>query len=221
MFKEQNLSNSIYQDNTFIREDEIAGEAPWIWTRGDSGAWDGPKSDWENSHQNKYFKHVKKYDCVVTAGGNHGIHARFYSKLFKAVYVFEPDPMNFHCLVQNAQYDNVIKMQAALGDKPKLISLNNEHRGNTGAYTVNEHVPGIIPCITLDSLDLPSCDLLQLDVEDYELSVLLGAYNTIIEYRPVVILENGHKDHIADYMRALHYVQADQSVSDAIWVPEG
>jgi hypothetical protein len=41
----------------------------------------------------------------------------------------------------------------------------------------------------IDDMHLPSCDLIQLDIEGYELFALQGAQRTIEQYRPVIMIE--------------------------------
>jgi hypothetical protein len=47
------------------RNDTVAGIGPWYWIASDTGAWDGPKTDWENSHSQKWFNSVPNWDVCV------------------------------------------------------------------------------------------------------------------------------------------------------------
>lgn len=67
-----------------------------------------------------------------------------------------------------------------------------------GVWQVQEDPEGSIKIITIDSLNLPRCDLLHLDVEEFEPNVLQGAEKTIAKYKPVIILEAGHGGDIAE-----------------------
>lgn len=202
-----------YDDLVHIRKDDIQGETNWVWPISDDGAWTGPRNDWISNHSDKYFKYLEKMDVVVTAGANCGMHVRFFAKKFKKVYAFEPDPLNFHCMVNNCQYDNVIKLQAALGDECKLVGLNNDSKGNVGVHTVQ---PGeLYPMLTIDTLNLDACDLIQLDVEGYERFIIKGAVETIKKYRPVITAENGHT--CEDILIAMGYEGVDQSASDKVF----
>ena len=134
--------------------------------------------------------HVQAFDVCVQAGGNVGVWAKILAEKFHAVYTFEPDPENFSCLVRNVPEHNVVKFNAALGEGPAFIQVgapDEAHRNNCGAYQVMGQ--GIYPVMTIDSLDLPACDLLYLDIEGYELFALQGAYKTIEKYHPVVSIE--------------------------------
>ena len=48
--------------------------------------------------------------------------------------------------------------------------------------------------ITLDSYSFKRVDLLKIDVEGFELDVLLGAENTIRQFKPRIIIETHSKE---------------------------
>ena len=146
---------------------------------------------------------------VIQAGGNVGYYALEYSKMFKTVYTFEPDYINFMCLVLNVPQENVIKMQACLGDKITPVDIERNVNSpftlrdedgtiekieglNTGGYFVNG--PGKIPSLTIDNLNLEDVDLIHLDTEGYEGPILHGSVNTIMKYKPLIVVEIGHNN---------------------------
>lgn len=197
------------------------GDDIWTWIASDDGAWDGPANDWKTSHSTRYFEHLKNCRSVITAGANQGMYVRFYAKKFQTVYAFEPDPLNFHCMVMNNQADNVVKMNCALGEAPGFCKVSRHNQAtNTGTWTVDRDDHAHIPILTLDSLMIPDLDLLQLDVEGYESNIILGGLASIERCKPVIILENGHKDDVKAMMNSIGYVYRDQSVSDAIFISE-
>ena len=209
----------MHSRETVFRQESVGELHGWTWPATDTGAWTGPKMDWETSHSHKYLQYLKGRRAVVTAGANCGMYARHYGYLFETVYAFEPDPLNFYCLVNNCQLNNVIKMQCALGEKAGLISINRNYQDNVGMNTVNEDetTDPRFPLITIDSLNLRYCDLIQLDVEGYETKVLLGAKKTIKKFSPVIILENGERFN-QEIIAELGYEYVDSSVSDDIYV---
>lgn len=127
------------------------------------------------------------FDVAVQAGGHCGVWPRDLGVEFGAVYTFEPDPVNFHCLCANAPAQNVFKFNAALGDKRGLVDLDRRP-ANCGAHQVSG--PGRIPVLMIDDLGLSSCDLIYLDIEGYELPALKGAHRTIQAFRPVIAVED-------------------------------
>lgn len=137
---------------------------------------------------------VRNKILAVQAGGNVGVFPVAMSHLFGQVFTFEPDPDNFHCLKLNLKtHDckNVKAYNAGLSDHPGTCGMfepENEPN-NCGALQVQEDTGNIL-LTTIDTFDLPFCDLIYLDVEGFEDKALLGAKETIAKYKPVIVTEN-------------------------------
>lgn len=205
----------------------LEGEDDWTWIKSDNGAWDGPHRDWYQHHSKLYFEHIKTFDVCVCAGANQGMYARFLAKRFQTVYAFEPDPLNFHCLVVNNQVDNVIKMNCALGETNGFCLVQRSSMENTGTFKVVSKEPEMIdlglmrvPMLSLDSMNFQTLNFLQLDAEGFEIHILLGAKETIKRCFPVISAENGKTKEIEKLMSELSYVNVGQSVADTIWMPK-
>jgi FkbM family methyltransferase len=198
-----------------IREEFIEDIGPWQWIATDDGAWDGPRTDWLNSHVHKWLSRVQNFDACVQAGGCQGQYPRLLSTRFQAVYTFEPDPLSFHVLVNNCQVPNIIKFNAALGCNRTFLSMNTPNMGNVGMHTVKEG--GIIPQLHIDDLGLPTCGLIALDMEGAEFDALRGGEDTIKRCKPVITCENGNAN-ISEYLGSLGYDKVDQSMADTIYV---
>jgi FkbM family methyltransferase len=210
-----------YKDLLKIRDTRVYNNpfTEWVWPAEDNGAWDGPVADF-TMHFEKYKQHIRKWDVVVQAGGNCGLYPRLFAEHFKYVYTFEPDPLNFHCLVNNCQLDNVIKINAALGDSNKLIRVQRAAMNNVGMHKVTTETPNdqelFIPMFTIDQLALTQCDLIQLDVEGYEANIIAGAFDTISRLKPLITCENGNNN-IAEILAPYGYERVDQSHSDSYY----
>jgi FkbM family methyltransferase len=155
--------------------------------------WWWPKNDSLEKRLLKYAdlpqqikKYVNSFDTAVQAGGNTGFYTAQYAAMFDTVYTFEPDYLNFQCMSMNLTEQNIIKLQACVGDTHGLVGLNIVDR-NRGENSVNG--TGIYPMLTIDDLSLNACDLIHLDIEGYELYAIKGAVNTIVKYKPTVVLE--------------------------------
>ena len=166
----------------------------WYWPSADgNGNPEGPGSCWYGLSVGApdlpklVSQHVPEKKVVVQAGGNCGLYVKQYAEIFDIVYTFEPDPVNFFCLNLNVTNENVIKFQACLGNQHQTVSV-----GRTMPDVGSTHVTGTgnIPTMLIDDLNLTRCDLINLDVEGYELNVLGGAINTIQRCRPVIALED-------------------------------
>ena len=198
-------------------------EEPWLWIKGDGGpgtdggAWVGPREDWIHSHSQKFFTRVKKFDVVIQAGGNLGIYPRLLASRFKTVYTFEPDPLNFHCLVNNCQLDNIVKINAALGTECGPCRLIRNRRENVGMHRVEENKFGTTMMLSIDSLNFEQCDMICLDTEGFEEQIIEGALETIRQFGPVITAENKNGSNIEPWLKDIGYEIVDQSVSDTIF----
>jgi len=156
----------------------------WVWPIDDVSCW-----RYMMSHPNLpslISSHVPDKKVCVQAGGNMGYYVKQYAELFENVYTFEPEPINFYCLNQNIQHENVFKYQACLGHDRNLVNLKIKtlNRGKNYVKGV-----GKIPTLRIDDLNLTTCDLIHLDIEGFEFFALQGAVNTIKKCKPVVALE--------------------------------
>jgi FkbM family methyltransferase len=170
-------------------EKVVLHEKEWFKIIGDH-AFPFVLDDWHSSYKEAYLKRLKDTSVVVQAGGFCGIYPRLFSEIFKMVYTFEPDPLNFFCLTMNCQNDNIIKNQAALGKVHQMISVHRSCGTNKGMNTVVKTQYSSIPSYKIDDLDLSKCDLIQLDTEGYEFNILQGALSCIDQHRPVIAVED-------------------------------
>jgi len=135
------------------------------------------------------LKHVTDFDICVQAGGNVGYWPIYLSDKFGLIYTFEPDEQNYACFKENVTEENIIVERKALGiTVGETGSLDGDPR-NCGAYQIDEDGDDF-EIISVDSLDLPSCGFLCLDIEGYELNALKGAIETIKAFSPVIMLED-------------------------------
>jgi FkbM family methyltransferase len=160
---------------------------------------------------------------AVQAGGNVGVWPLHLAKYFNMVHTFEPDSVNYACLMRNvAAKTNISAMRAALGARESEATVLRQ-AGNSGATRIIEGSG--VHVITLDSLGLSDVDLLQLDIEGYELFALKGAEQTILKYSPLIVLElKGHgekygydDDQVIDWLRVRGYQQVGIAHRDIIF----
>jgi FkbM family methyltransferase len=217
-----------YDHLLHIREDYVSGVGPWTWAKTDIHGWAGPKQNWEQGHKNMIDGFVKEKHTVVQAGGNMGMYPRLLSDMFQRVYTFEPDPINFHCLVANCQKDNIIKLNAALGFRHELVEMSvdpfPDWEINYGIRTVVKSENSSIPTLTIDDLNLDRCDLIMLDVEFQELNVLKGTVNTLERFDPILFVEyhpfNNEKINPAPFLKAFGYHHVAWSFHDLIFAKQ-
>lgn len=144
--------------------------------------------------------------AIIQAGGHCGLYPLMFTEYFKMVFTFEPNALNFHCLVDNCQGENIIKMNLALGKEPGKVRSVVINPINTGMNRVIDAGDSeyYVPIIPLDSLGLTGIDMIELDLEELEYDALLGARKTIETNKPVLMIENS-TDQIKEYLSELGY----------------
>ncbi len=132
---------------------------------------------------------------VVDGGANVGAWTKTMAAEFDAVHSFEPNPDVYPCLKRNVEdwgiADKVTVYPNGLSDRSESVAIETSKTGRTATGRISG--AGDIECVTIDSLDLPACSLLKLDVEGYEAQALNGARRTIEKFRPWILIENKRK----------------------------
>lgn len=164
-----------------------------------------------------------KKQTAIQAGGNVGIWPREFSKHFEKVISFEPDDLNFECMIKNIENINNIEIyNTALGAAAGAGALNRVSY-NCGAHYLKDGDE--FQVMTIDSLDLDSCDLIQLDVEGFELNALKGAIKTIDAFHPIIMVEDkglsnrygSNKGDIEKWLTPLGYTRCAETARDIIF----
>jgi len=201
----------------------------WTWPASDENSWEG-----QNKHLDlvdHILPFLKGKEVMIQAGGNCGLLLSTFVDHFNSIYTFEPDPINFYCLTQNIATDNVYKIQACLGNTNGTTKVQQLIRPGKPHDTGGVHIcgDGYLPLLSIDSLNLPNCNLIQLDIEGYEYNALQGAINTIKKYKPVLCIEfcekwlNRYESTSEDIMQlvdSLGYELVDEYGVDKIFVPK-
>lgn len=180
-----------FEKLTYLREECVEGIGPWVWPIADHGAWEGPSQEFA-SIRDAILDKCHKRDVIITAGGCCGMYPRLWAESFKKVFTFEPAPLNWYCLWKNCPQDHIYKYNAAVGERQTEVWLKIADYSNVGTNTISpveDKNTITVPQVTIDSLNLSACDAIQLDIESYEPSAILGAAETIKTFRPVVCLE--------------------------------
>lgn len=199
--------------NVFYLDYELENVNRWMVIEGDE-AFTDIGNGWPK-YKAVFEEHVKEKGVAVQAGGYCGIFPRMMSNMFQRVYTFEPDPINFFCMVNNTPSSNVFRYQAALGKEHGLISIEYMNLNNAGMKKVGK-APGVIPTMRVDDLNLERCDLIMLDIEGYEFNAILGAEKTIDLYRPVISVEDTNPL-IENVLSAYNYKKIAEVYRDTIY----
>lgn len=189
------------------RETEIRDG--WLWPIKDKRCWRATMRHIQMPQE--IIQHVEKRRVAVQAGGNCGVYAKQYADHFETLYTFEPENLNFYCLTQNlSEHNNVYKIQSFLGKGTEHTAgirnpADKQSEPNSGMFEKHDG-PGAIPVLAIDQLGLDNCDLIHLDIEGGEYDALLGAEQTIKQFRPLICLEwFQNQEKLADLIESWAY----------------
>lgn len=117
------------------------------------------------------------------------------------VFAFEPQRLAYQALCGNIALNSLINawgFHAAVGAAPGRIMvpvLDPFRETNIGGLSLGKWNQGDeVAVMTLDSLALPACHLIKIDVEGMELDVLVGGNRLIGASRPALYLENDRRE---------------------------
>lgn len=156
-------------------------------------------------------------------GANIGVYTLLFSRFSKFVYSFEPNPRNLSFLYRMLEINKIKNAQvirSAVSDFVGFYSFKETNSCATGKLDDEGNLK-----VRVTSLDkfiekskiLP--DVIKIDVEGAELSVLEGAKNCILEYHPVIVLET-HGDELKkkcfEFLKDLNYKEIIPLDSESI-----
>jgi FkbM family methyltransferase len=157
---------------------------------------------------------VRPGSVVVESGSNVGAHTIPLARLVGnkgIVFAFEPQRVVFQTLCANVALNSLSNVEcrhAALGDKSGTIAvpaLDYSRENNFGGLGLGGYKHGEpVLVVTIDSLELPRCDFIKVDVEGMEIQVLQGARRTIEKYQPVLYVENDREAQSAELITLIH-----------------
>jgi FkbM family methyltransferase len=209
-----------------ITDQVILNDSGFTWPKNGTYTWEALNR--ETDHISHIRPYLRNTNVMVQAGGNCGLVVKPFADIFKQIYTFEPDPVNFYCLNLNLPFTNVNKIQACLGHMHEMVDLANPFTDDVGGYHV---APGtVIPTLKIDDLELVECDLIMLDMEGYEFNALKGGEETIKKHRPILCVEifdqwlgrfNTTPTEVVEYItNVLGYTQVAGYSSDYIYAPK-
>jgi FkbM family methyltransferase len=155
--------------------------------------------DYGKADRDAAYPYVKRWRRALDVGANVGIFSCNFAEKFDEVVAFEPMPRTRECLAANVP-PNVRIEDCAVSDEEGV--LNMYLTGSTGGSFVCDHPDVITPdrrlkarrmvqarARTLDSFEFDAVDLIKLDIQGAEYVALVGARETILRHRPVIMVE--------------------------------
>ena len=152
-------------------------------------------TNWLKEIHNDIFNGV-----AIDVGANIGNHSVFFSKFFKKVYSFEPNPKTFKLLEINSKLSNNIYVKKMGLSNKEVISNLLENKSNIGGSKLTNKKSEKTIDIKLTTLDQEiniikeKINLLKIDVEGHEFEVIQGSKDTIKRFRPIIVFEQQLND---------------------------
>jgi FkbM family methyltransferase len=168
---------------------------------------------WMGYAEKRFLRSVVRDDSIVAdVGANQGLYTLWLARIATGgrVYAFEPDPDLFQCLENNVRTNhlrNVCMIQAAASNHPGTLAFttNGLNRGDNrvNAKAFQGMNTKRVQAVTIDEIvSQQRLDLLKIDVQGFEIEVLLGAQNTlkanlgltiVFEFWPYGLRQAGHR----------------------------
>lgn len=156
---------------------------------------------------------------VVDVGAHIGCHSLFFARCVGSnghVHAFEPQRILFQTLCGNMAINslqNVTCHPFALGAQSGTGSMQPvdylvSHNAGMAQMRAGPDDTLPIPVRTLDSIPLSRCDLIKIDVEGMERSVLEGGAGIVRRFRPYIYAENNQPQKsgaLLEYIRGHSY----------------
>lgn len=134
--------------------------------------------------------HCKRWRTAIDVGAHVGLWSFNLTHNFALIHAFEPVRDHRDCYIRNMpgripEHDWILH-GCALGATPGHVSIVTT-QGSSGDSQIRPD--GYIEMCRLDEFKIQNVDLIKIDCEGYEENVLVGALDTIMEWKPVIIVE--------------------------------
>lgn len=153
---------------------------------------------------------VTDWGLAVDIGAHVGLWSKALLERFSRVIAFEPMRELRECLERNVSSERLDVVPIALGAKPGSVSFDYDE-SHTGMTHVSAERSGLIPVGRLDDFRLTGVGYIKIDTEGFELQVLQGARATLLENKPIVIVEekfHGVKHFQQEPYAAIEYLES-------------
>ena len=162
----------------------------------------------------KWLKKKIKFGVALDVGAYIGNHSLFFSKYFKKVISFEPNPDSFELLKLNVKEKKNIKIfNYGLSNKKSTKNFYSYYSNYGGSSVIkNERIPYKKFKATFNKFDQLNIreriDLVKIDVEGDELNVLKGLEKTLGKFSPIVLFESQKKDIVNGSSKVINFLKS-------------
>lgn len=175
--------------------------------------WDG----WMRGDVEKYYKNGTD---ILDIGANIGYNTLMFSD-YGQVYAYEP--LFYKIIKMNTEINklkhNVIINPYALSDRDQCVPMyfptavketGMRNYGGSSIYkkeSSDESSKSFVKCFKIDDVYTGVPSIMKIDVEGHELEVLKGAEQTILKYKPTILIEilDFETSEIPNFIESLGY----------------
>lgn len=189
------------------------------------------RKSYQGGKQLLALKHCRSFHTAVDIGAHIGLWSFNLAQRFEVVHAFEPVAEHRECFAKNVTADEVVLHDCALGATEGYVRMvvTDGSSGDSKVFVGDEiTTQATVSMRMLDSFNLRDVDFIKVDCEGYEENVLRGAEQTILHWKPTVIVEQ--KRDMAtrfglqplgaiEYLKWLGYKQAAEHGGDYVMVP--
>ena len=169
--------------------------------------------NWADGALGKIDKYLSDNAVILDIGANVGSHTVYWAleRNAEKIYSFEPLADTFNILKRNIELnsleDRVEIFDIGLSDESCYGEIKQYSEVNIGGTSFKKSETGDVIFKPLDSFNFnEKIDLIKIDVEGMEVDVLNGGRNTIVENKPVIVLETfTNKDEVDKFMESVSY----------------
>lgn len=143
----------------------------------------------------KSLSYVKTFNNAVDIGCRDGEYSRYLQDKFSHIFAFDARKRRF--FPYNVDMKKVTHFTCGLGDVRETIDMF----GGTHNRTNGKHHK--VECYPLDAFGITDVSYIKIDVEGFEKKVLMGAEQTILREKPLIVIEQndvmleGEADHFS------------------------
>lgn len=178
---------------------------------------------YESRHRQTILQNIPNKKTFVDVGANIGIWSAALVKHFEKVISYEPSKRNRECLECNLQNLSDIR-PFAVGDSSGQVNFHDaiKNCGDSKITLENRNGMYSVDIVRLDDQKITDCSLIKIDVQGFELGVILGAKKIIEEQQPWIIFEiNEDVDTIVSFLESKNYEMIlNKSKRVMIWAPK-
>ena len=186
-------------------------------------------AQYQQRQRDGFLNHIQQHTgylgAAVDVGAHIGLWSRKLTQCYHTVYAYEPMPTLAECYRKNITKNNYYLKEIALSDTAGTLHIHYDPVRTQNTYVDIAGTTAVIT-ETLDSQLIAHIGLIKIDVEGWEIPVLLGGKTIIARDHPWIIVEEKqgaqsrvgrHKQEIRMLLESWGYRRASKIANDVLY----